>query len=120
MPDDFSKFAIIATILIGGITFTGSVYAWGKLSGKISGKPKVYVGQKVVNALVAVLSVVSASAFIWAGQFECGYQMMIVATVLSLILGIVAVMPIGGGDMPVVISLLNSLSGIIRVQRNII
>ena len=111
MPDDFSKFAIIATILIGGITFTGSVYAWGKLSGKISGKPKVYVGQKVVNALVAVLSVVSAGAFIWAGQFECGYQMMIVATVLSLILGIVAVMPIGGGDMPVVISLLNSLSG---------
>ncbi len=112
MPDDFSKFAIIATILIGGVTFTGSVYAWGKLSGKISGKAKVYVGQKAVNAIVALLSVVASVAFILAGQFECGYQMMVAVTVLSLLLGIVAVMPIGGGDMPVVISLLNSLSGV--------
>ena len=111
MPDDFSKFAIIATILIGGITFTGSVYAWGKLSGKISGKAKVYVGQKAVNAIVALLSLVSAGAFIWAGQFDLGYQLMIGAVVFSLLLGIVAVLPIGGGDMPVVISLLNSLSG---------
>ncbi len=112
MPDDFSKFAIISTILIGGVTFTGSVYAWGKLSGKISGKAKVYVGQKAVNAIVAALSVVASVAFVLAVQFECGYQMMVAVTVLSLLLGIVAVMPIGGGDMPVVISLLNSLSGV--------
>ncbi len=111
MPDDFSKFAIIVTILIGGVTFTGSVYAWGKLSGKISGKAKVYVGQKAVNAIVAILSVVASIVFVIAGQFECGHQMMIAVTILSLLLGVVAVMPIGGGDMPVVISLLNSLSG---------
>lgn len=112
MPDTFSKFAIIATILIGGITFTGSLYAWGKLSGKISGKAKVFAGQKAVNALVALLSIAAAVVFVWADCFGLGFDMMVLATVLSLLLGIVAVMPIGGGDMPVVISLLNSLSGL--------
>ena len=110
-PELFSKCAIAATILIGAITFTGSVYAWGKLSGKLSGKPKVYVGQKAVNAIVALLSVASALAFAAVCDFDLGYKLMIAATVFSLFLGIFAVMPIGGGDMPVVISLLNSLSG---------
>ena len=108
----FSKFAIIATILIGGITFTGSAYAWAKLSGKLSGKPAVYKGQKIVNATVAILSLAASIAFIFVGDFNLGYQLMVAAIVLSLLLGIVAVMPIGGGDMPVVISLLNSLSGL--------
>lgn len=108
----FSKFAIIATILVGSITFTGSVYAWAKLSGKISGKPTVYAGQKIVNALVAVLSAVAAVAFVVLGGYDAAYVAMCAAIALSLLLGIVAVMPIGGGDMPVVISLLNSLSGL--------
>ena len=111
MPETFSKFAIVAAILIGGITFTGSVYAWGKLSAKISGKAQVYKGQKAVNALIAILTVAFSIAFIIANEFGFGYEMMAAAAVFSLILGIVAVMPIGGGDMPVVISLLNSLSG---------
>jgi NAD(P) transhydrogenase subunit beta len=110
-PELFSKCAIAATILIGAITFTGSVYAWGKLSGKLSGKPKVYIGQKAVNAIVALLAVASAVAFAVVCDFDLGYKLMIAATVFSLFLGIFAVMPIGGGDMPVVISLLNSLSG---------
>lgn len=111
MPEDFSKFAIIVTIFIGGITFTGSVYAWGKLSGKISGKAKVYAGQKTVNALVALLTVAASVVFVFVGDFPLGLNLMVAVVALSLILGIVAVMPIGGGDMPVVISLLNSLSG---------
>ena len=111
MPSDFSKFAIIATIFIGGVTFTGSVYAWGKLSGKISGKAKVYPGQKTVNAVVAMLTIAASAVFVVLGDFQSGLGTMIAVIILSLLLGIVAVMPIGGGDMPVVISLLNSLSG---------
>lgn len=116
--DTFIKSATIITILIGGITFTGSIYAWGKLSGKISGKAKLYKGQKFVNALVALLSVASALAFVLIGSdvafmgYNLAYCLMIAGIVLSLILGITAVMPIGGGDMPVVISLLNSCSGL--------
>ncbi|MBP3526155.1 MAG: NAD(P)(+) transhydrogenase (Re/Si-specific) subunit beta, partial [Opitutales bacterium] len=108
----FSRFAIIATILIGGVTFTGSAYAWAKLSGKISGKPAIYAGQKIVNAAVALLALAFSAAFVIVGDYHTGYEMMAAAIAMSLVLGIVAVMPIGGGDMPVVISLLNSLSGL--------
>lgn len=108
----FSRFAIIATILIGGVTFTGSAYAWAKLSGKISGKPAIYAGQKIVNAAIALLALASSAAFAAAGDYQSGYEMMAAAIILSLALGVAAVMPIGGGDMPVVISLLNSLSGL--------
>ena len=107
-----AKSAIIVTILIGGVTFTGSAYAWAKLSGKISGKPCIYAGQKIVNLVIAVLTIVSAVAFAAIGDYCTAYQIMVVAIILSLVLGIAAVMPIGGGDMPVVISLLNSLSGL--------
>ena len=107
-----AKSAIIVTILIGGVTFTGSAYAWAKLSGKISGKPCIYAGQKIVNLVIAVLTIVSAGAFYSIGDYCTAYQIMVVAIILSLVLGIAAVMPIGGGDMPVVISLLNSLSGL--------
>ena len=104
----FSKFAIISTILIGGVTFTGSAYAWAKLSGKLSGKPAIYAGQKAVNAAIALLALASSAAFTVVGDYRVGYEMMAAAIVLSLVLGIVAVMPIGGGDMPVVISLIQN------------
>lgn len=110
-PEYFGKSAIIATILIGGITFTGSIYAWGKLSGKISGKAQVYSGQKMVNAAIAIALLACSVAFVVIGDFHTAYILMIAGIVLSLLLGFAAVMPIGGGDMPVVISLLNSLSG---------
>lgn len=96
----FSRFAIIATILIGGVTFTGSAYAWAKLSGKISGKPAIYAGQKIVNAAVALLALAFSAAFAIVGDYHTGYEMMAAAIAMSLVLGIVAVMPIGGGDMP--------------------
>ena len=104
-----AKSAIIVTILIGGVTFTGSAYAWAKLSGKLSGKPYIYAGQKIVNLVIAVLTVVSAVAFAAIGDYWTAYYIMVAAIILSLVLGIAAVMPIGGGDMPVVISLLNGL-----------
>ncbi len=110
--DTFSKFAIVATILIGGVTFTGSLYAWGKLSGKISGKAQVFANQKIVNAIIAIASLAVSVAYIINGDYQIGYALLAAAIVLSLVLGVAGVMPIGGGDMPVVISLLNSLSGI--------
>lgn len=110
--DLFTKCATVAAILIGGITFTGSMYAWGKLSGKISGKASVYFGQKFVNGAIAVILLAFSVLFATLGNHQEAYYCMLGAVVFSLILGFAAVMPIGGGDMPVVISLLNSLSGV--------
>lgn len=108
----FTKFATIAAVLIGGITFTGSVYAWAKLSGKISGKAQVFAGQKIVNALLAAVVVAVSAAFLFAGDAQTAHWLLIAAAAFSFALGFAAVMPIGGGDMPVVISMLNSLSGL--------
>ena len=108
----FTKISMISAVLIGGITFTGSVYAWGKLSGKISGRAKVFAGQKALNAIIAIFMLAIAVAFTAFADSQAAYAMLVAAIVLSLVLGIAAVMPIGGGDMPVVISLLNSLSGL--------
>ena len=108
----FTKIATILAILIGGITFTGSVYAWGKLSGKISGKAQVFVGQKAVNACIAIAMIVVSVAFSIVSDSQMAHACLIASVVLSFVLGFAAVMPIGGGDMPVVISLLNSLSGL--------
>jgi NAD(P) transhydrogenase subunit beta len=99
---------ILASILIGSITFTGSFVAFGKLQGIVTGHPLTYPGQQVVNALIVIGLIGFA---IWAGVSgdETGYW---VVAGLSLLLGILAVIPIGGADMPVVISLLNSFSGL--------
>ena len=104
---------IIATIFIGGITFTGSLIAWAKLSEKISSKPVIYPGQKFVNILLIVVLLLVAGFFCGAnGYLVDGYVLFIVISILSLIAGVIYVIPIGGGDMPVVISLLNAFSGV--------
>jgi NAD(P) transhydrogenase subunit beta len=99
---------ILISILIGSITFTGSFVAFGKLQGVVPGRPLTYPGQQVVNALIVIGLIGYA---VWAGVSgeENGYW---VVAGLSLLLGILAVIPIGGADMPVVISLLNSFSGL--------
>lgn len=108
------------TVLIGGVTFTGSIIAWGKLSEKMTSKPILYSGQQIVNGLVVLLILASiilmsiGRPFMGPGTslpFMGTYTSMIILGALSLILGIMVVIPIGGGDMPVVISLLNSYSG---------
>lgn len=104
---------VIVTILIGAVTFTGSLVAWAKLSGKITSKPIKYAGQGIVNTILILAFVAAAVAF--SGKYYFGaiqsYELFGIATVLSLIIGITYVIPIGGGDMPVVISLLNAFSG---------
>lgn len=108
----FTASVTVLAILIGGVTFTGSMYAWGKLSGKLGGRALAFGGQKAFNALLALGIIGAGIAFSIAPTAELAYPLLIAVIVLALLLGIFAVMPIGGGDMPVVISLLNSCSGI--------
>ncbi|MBC9868623.1 MAG: NAD synthetase [Opitutae bacterium] len=110
--DHFTASVIFLAVFVGGITFSGSVYAWGKLSGKISGKATVFSGQKAVNLLL--LAGILIAGFLYASGLagEEAYAVFLGLILFSLLLGIFGVMPIGGGDMPVVISLLNSCSGL--------
>jgi H+-translocating NAD(P) transhydrogenase subunit beta len=109
----FTSTVIFLAVLIGGITFTGSLYAFGKLSGKLSGKPVLFRGQQFVNgALVLGLLVAGGLYIVNGGQGPIGSNAFYAALAIALILGWTLVMPIGGGDMPVVISMLNSLSGL--------
>jgi NAD(P) transhydrogenase subunit beta len=108
----FSSFVIYLAMLIGGITFTGSLYAYGKLSGRLSGQAKVFPGQKGINALMLIAILVVGVLFAWNGDLDTANKLFLSGVVLALIFGVMGVMPIGGGDMPVVISLLNSCSGL--------
>jgi NAD(P) transhydrogenase subunit beta len=110
-------FAVITlAIIIGGITFTGSIQAWGKLSGKMSGSAITFPGQRWLNILVAIGIISTATLFTLfpgnSGDPSAVTAFLIAIIALSLLLGILGVLPIGGGDMPVVISLLNSFSGL--------
>ncbi len=96
------------SLVIGTITLTGSFVAFGKLQGVITGRPVRMPGGPATNAAIAAATVLSAGAAVATGN-ETFYWL---AGGLAAILGVTAVMPIGGADMPVVISLLNSLSGI--------
>jgi NAD(P) transhydrogenase subunit beta len=101
---------LLLAVLIGGVTFSGSIIAWGKLSEVISGKPALFRGQTILNGSIFVVALMGGAIFI-ANPAD-GYPILIGIITLSLILGVLAVIPIGGADMPVVISLLNSYSGI--------
>jgi NAD(P) transhydrogenase subunit beta len=97
------------TILVGSITFVGSFVAFGKLQGFVSGNPITFPGQNILN-LVLIIGVFGLIGWFTAGQY---YQIAFwLIFSISLLLGILTVIPIGGADMPVVISLLNSYSGI--------
>ena len=99
---------IIISTLIGAVTFTGSFVAFAKLQGLVTGSPLVFPGQQFVNA---TLSVIAIGSGIWllAGGDESAYWFL---GAVALVIGVMAVIPIGGADMPVVISLLNSFSGL--------
>lgn len=101
--------AIIAGTIIGGISFAGSVIAWGKLSGKI--KDYSFKGQHLFNMLILVLVVASAVMAYFSDVQEANIFFFI-TVVLALLYGVFFVLPIGGADMPVVISLLNSFTGV--------
>lgn len=113
-PGTFTAVTIFLAVLIGGVTFSGSVVAWAKLKEIWIGnfgisRPLVFRGQHIVNSLLLLAIVVSGVLF--SLDPPQGYPMLASVIGLSFVLGIMAVMPIGGADMPVVISLLNSYSG---------
>jgi NAD(P) transhydrogenase subunit beta len=102
---------IYVGILIGAVTFSGSIIAFGKLSGKIGGKPLLLPARHWIN-LAGLLAVIwFGRQFVVAPSIEAGMTPLIVMTVIALLFGIHMVMAIGGADMPVVVSMLNSYSG---------
>ncbi len=107
--DGFVLLTIFLSILIGGVTFTGSLVAWGKLSEKLPGRPILFRGQRLVNAGLLLANLACGALFVlYPGQ----PLWLFLAVVLAAALGVMTVIPIGGADMPVVISLLNSYSGL--------
>ncbi len=100
---------IVAGAIIGTISYTGSIIAWGKLNGKI--KDFSFKGQHIVNMIVLVL-VIIASVFAYRSTIGTIYFPFILIGFFAFIYGVLFVLPIGGADMPVVISLLNSFTGV--------
>ena len=98
-------------VLIGGVTFTGSVVAFGKLKGVIDGKPVLIPGRHWFNLVLGVLCVILGGYFIDATNVDHGTILLIVMTLIAFLFGVHMVMAIGGADMPVVVSMLNSYSG---------
>ena len=105
----FTLITIVLAILIGGLTFTGSLIAYGKLSETIGSGAVMFPGQQIVNSLIVLGILGSATMFCLQPENP---QWLYAVLALSLIFGVMAVIPIGGADMPVVISLLNSYSGL--------
>ena len=101
--------SIVVSILIGSVTFTGSMIAFGKLQGLVTGKVVRYPLQHPFNALLLLL-IIAAGAYIVINP--ASVDLLLLAVIVSLILGVLLVLPIGGADMPVAISLLNSYSGL--------
>ena len=105
----FTLSSIMISIFVGTLTFTGSFIAFGKLQGFISGQPIVFPGQQALNAILALaLLGFGIYAVITPSEINYFYGLII----LSALIGITLTIPIGGADMPVVISLLNSYSGV--------
>lgn len=100
---------IMLTIIVGAVTFSGSVVAAAKLQEVITGRAVVFPLQKTVNALL-FLGIIALSAYLVVGPYDVSW--LTVLSIASLLLGVLLVIPIGGADMPVVISLMNSYSGI--------
>ena len=98
-------------VLIGGVTFTGSVVAFGKLKGVIDGKPVLIPGRHWFNLVLGVLCVILGGYFINAINVDHGTILLLVMTFIAFLFGVHMVMAIGGADMPVVVSMLNSYSG---------
>ena len=98
-------------VLIGAVTFSGSVIAFGKLSGRMSGSPLTLPGRHWLNLALLIAAIWFAYQFVVQSAAGGGMQPLIIMTVIALVFGIHMVMAIGGADMPVVVSMLNSYSG---------
>lgn len=104
-----ARVAAVLGAAIGALSLTGSIIAYGKLQELLSGKPLLFTGQKFVNALLA-LGIIALGAMAVMERGDVSHIWTL--TILALVLGVMFVLPIGGGDMPVIISILNSLTGL--------
>ena len=108
---------VVLAVVIGSVTFSGSLIASGKLQGVISGKPIIFPGSRLVTALLAIVAVLGTLILILGAAGTLSLDAMVADLVLlaiiasALVFGITMVLPIGGADMPVVISLLNAFTG---------
>lgn len=113
--DSFTAITLGLTIAIGAIAFTGSIVAWGKLSGKMFTKNITIPAKNQLNALLVLIGFVGIGMYAFSCScvsFDMGFVGIVLTTATFLILGITMVVSIGGGDMPVIISLLNAFSGL--------
>ena len=106
----FTDITILLSIIIGGMTFSGSILAWGKLSEVMNSAAVVFGAQRFVNGAIVIALIACAVLFCMEPSVDSPYLYAILG--LALLIGMMAVLPIGGADMPVVISLLNSYSGL--------
>ena len=102
----------VLSVLIGGVTFTGSMVAFGKLAGKIPQKAIVFKGQHLINGAILVVALGAGGLAVLTYGSVIGYLLFLVIVLVALGFGVTSTIPIGGADMPVVISLLNSYSGL--------
>lgn len=103
------RITLVLSLLIGVVTFVGSVIAYAKLQGLMTGAPITFPGQKFANAFLLIVSLILGGFFVYNPTLQ---TFLLVIIALATVLGITSVIPIGGADMPVVISLLNSYSGL--------
>ncbi|NVI84205.1 NAD(P)(+) transhydrogenase (Re/Si-specific) subunit beta [Janthinobacterium sp. BJB401] len=111
-----NRFELFIGTFVGAITFSGSVIAFGKLSGKykfrlFQGAPVSFKGQHMLNLVLALVMIALGLVFCFADGVEPAWTPFIVMTVIAFALGVLIIIPIGGADMPVVVSMLNSYSG---------
>ena len=110
--DVFTSVSLGLTIAIGAVAFTGSVVAWGKLSGKAFKKNVAIPAKNAVNAILCIAGLAAIVAYSILTDASIEQCAIIATTAIFLLLGFTMVLPIGGGDMPVIISFLNALSGL--------
>ena len=101
---------IFIGVCIGAVTFTGSIIAFAKLQGTMSGKPLLLPGRHIINLLMLIVTIALGVLFVMAPG-TTGQYYLLIATIVTFVLGLHFVMAIGGADMPVVVSMLNSYSG---------
>lgn len=111
-----NRFELFIGTFVGAITFSGSVIAFGKLSGKykfrlFQGAPVSFKGQHMLNLVLALVMIALGLAFCFADGVEPAWTPFIIMTLIAFALGVLIIIPIGGADMPVVVSMLNSYSG---------
>ena len=106
----FTATTVFLSVMIGGITFSGSLVAWGKLAEVLPSAALVFAGQRFINGALLIVLVACGTMFVLSPTPDSPYFVAVLA--IAFVLGVLAVVPIGGADMPVVISLLNSYSGL--------